>query len=86
MVGLPLSKEKMYDMSLTLSRSTKEDEGFYIQNTASTAFMILVQDLTTFCRHLRKGKEYTSISFGVFKVSNLKDLAKSKLGRKRKVA
>ena len=85
-VGLPLSKEKMYDMSLTLSRSTKEDEGFYIQNTASTAFMILVQDLTTFCRHLRKGKEYTSISFGVFKVSNLKDLAKSKLGRKRKVA
>lgn len=85
-VGLSLSKEKMYDMSLTLSRSTKEDEGFYIQNTASTAFMILVQDLTSMCRHLRKGKEYKSVSFGVFKVSNLKDLAKSKLGRKRKVA
>ena len=38
-VGLSLSKEQMYDMSLTLSRSTKNEEGFYIQNTASTAFM-----------------------------------------------
>ena len=85
-VDLPLSKEKMYDMSLTLSRATKDEEGFYIQNTASTAFMILVQELTSMCRHIRKGKEYKSISFGVFKVSNLKDLAKSKLGRKRKVA
>ena len=62
------------------------DEGFYIQNTATTAFMVLVQDMTSVCRAIRKGKEFKSMSYGSFNVTNLKDLAKSKLGRKRKVA
>ena len=85
-VGLPLSKMKLYKLSLEMSKSAKEDEGFYIQNTATTAFMVLVQDLTSVCRAIRKGKEYDSKSYGSFKVTNLKDLAKSKLGRKKKVA
>ena len=85
-VGLPLSKMKLYKLSLEMSKSAKEDEGFYIQNTATTAFMVLVQDLTSVCRAIRKGKEFNSKSYGSFKVTNLKDLAKSKLGRKRKVA
>tara|TARA_S200002703_G_scaffold155293_1_gene159283 strand:- start:1122 stop:1499 length:378 start_codon:yes stop_codon:yes gene_type:complete len=85
-VGLPLSKMKLYKLSLEMSKSAKEDEGFYIQNTATTAFMVLVQDLTSVCRAIRKGKEYDIKSYGSFKVTNLKDLAKSKLGRKKKVA
>jgi len=85
-VGLPLSKMKLYKLSLEMSRGAKADEGFYIQNTATTAFMVLLQDLTSVCRAIRKGKEFNSKSYGSFKVSNLKDLAKSKLGRKRKVA
>lgn len=85
-VGLPLSKMKLYKLSLEMSKSAKEDEGFYIQNTATTAFMVLVQDLTSVCRAIRKGKEFNSKSYGSFKVTNLKDLAKSKLGRKKKVA
>jgi hypothetical protein len=85
-VGLPLSKMKLYKMSLEMSRGAKADEGFYIQNTATTAFMVLVQDMTSVCRAIRKGKEFKSMSYGSFNVTNLKDLAKSKLGRKRKVA
>ena len=85
-VGLPLSKMKLYKLSLEMSKSAKEVEGFYIQNTATTAFMVLVQDLTSVCRAIRKGKEFNSKSYGSFKVTNLKDLAKSKLGRKKKVA
>ena len=85
-VGLPLSKMKLYKMSLEMSRGAKADEGFYIQNTSTTAFMVLVQDLTSVCRAIRKGKDVKSISYGSFNVTNLKDLAKSKLGRKRKVA
>ena len=81
-VGLPLSKMKVYGMS----RQGRADEGFYIQNTATTAFMVLVQDMTSICRAIRKGKEVKSISYGTFNVSNLKNLAKSKLGRKKKVA
>jgi len=42
--------------------------------------------LTSVCRAIRKGKDVKSISYGSFNVTNLKDLAKSKLGRKRKVA
>src|SRR5210317_2500581 len=37
-VGLPLSKMKLYKLSLEMSRGAKADEGFYIQNTATTAF------------------------------------------------
>jgi hypothetical protein len=48
--------------------------------------MVLVQDLTSICRAIRKGKEHKSISYGTFTVGNLKNVAKSKLGRKRKVA
>jgi hypothetical protein len=85
-VGLPLSKMKVYSMALEMSRQGRKDEGFYMQNTATTAFMVLVQDLTSICRAIRKGKEHKSISYGTFTVGNLKNVAKSKLGRKCKVA
>ena len=85
-VGLPLSKMKVYGMALEMSRQGRKDEGFYMQNTATTAFMVLVQDMTSICRAIRKGKEVKSISYGTFNVSNLKNVAKSKLGRKKKVA
>jgi hypothetical protein len=85
-VGLPLSKMKVYSMALEMSRQGRKDEGFYMQNTATTAFMVLVQDLTSICRAIRKGREPKSISYGTFTISNLKNVAKSKLGRKRKVA
>ena len=38
-VGLPLSKMKVYGMALEMSRQGRADEGFYMQNTATTAFI-----------------------------------------------
>tara|TARA_R100000234_G_scaffold76421_1_gene47489 strand:+ start:275 stop:646 length:372 start_codon:yes stop_codon:yes gene_type:complete len=80
--GKRLSKERIYDVVLEESRKAKADEGFYIQNVSTSAFMIAMQDLTSLCRAKLKDKEYKTISFGVFKVSKLSLLAKAKAGRR----
>jgi len=80
--GKKLSKERVYDIVLNVSRQAKVDEGFYIQNTSSSAFMLVMQDLSSFCRAELKGYEYKQITFGKFKVDKLYKLAKAKAGRK----
>ena len=53
--GKKLSKERVYDIVLNVSRQAKVDEGFYIQNTSSSAFMLVMQDLSSFGRAELKG-------------------------------
>tara|TARA_E500000318_G_C3495135_1_gene186054 strand:- start:204 stop:581 length:378 start_codon:yes stop_codon:yes gene_type:complete len=84
--GKKLSKERVYDLVLEVSRGARKQEGFYIQNTSSSAFMLAMQDLTSFCRAELKGKPYKAITFGEFKVDTLTNLATAKVGRKGKVA
>tara|TARA_R100000742_G_C4270824_1_gene89601 strand:- start:576 stop:947 length:372 start_codon:yes stop_codon:yes gene_type:complete len=80
--GQRLSKERVYDCVLEVSRQAKQDEGFYIQNTSSSAFMILMQDLASICRAKLNDRDYKSISFGSFNLPNIHALAKAKVGRK----
>ena len=80
--GEKLSKERIYDLCLGVSRQAKIDEGFYIQNTSSSAFMLVMQDLSSFCRAELKGYDYKQITFGQFKVDKLYKLARAKAGRK----
>ena len=80
--GKKLSKERVYDIVLGVSRQAKEEEGFYIQNTSSSAFMLIMQDLASFCRAELKGYDYKQITFGQFKVDKLYKLAKAKAGRR----
>ena len=80
--GKKLSKERVYDIVLNVSRQAKVDEGFYIQNTSSSAFMLVMQDLSSFCRAELEGYEYKQITFGKFKFDRLHKLARAKRGRK----
>ena len=80
--GKKLSKERVYDIVLGVSRQAKEEEGFYIQNTSSSAFMLIMQDLASFCRAELEGYEYKQITFGQFKFDKLHKLARAKRGRK----
>lgn len=85
--GKKLSKERVYDLCLNVCRAGRQEEGFYIQSTAPTSFMLLMQDLATFCRAELKGYEYKEMTFGQFKTKeNLSNLATAKVGRKGKVA
>ena len=80
--GKKLSKERVYDLVLETSRQARKQEGFYIQNTSSSAFMLIMQDLASFCRAELEGYEYKQITFGKFKFDKLHKLARAKRGRK----
>ena len=84
--GKKLYKERVYDLVLEVSRGARQQEGFYIQNTSSSAFMLAMTDLNSFCRAEFKGKPYKAITFGEFKVDTMTNLATDKVGRKGKVA
>ena len=89
--GVKMGRYKFYDLALEAARHAKQDCGGYLQYTTEAAAGIFLdhmhKELGAAVR--RKSRdEVVSIKIGGFTVSNLRELARNKQGRKaiRKVA
>ena len=85
--GVKLGRYKFYDLALEAARHAKEDCGGYLQYTTEAIAGIFLdhmhKELGAAVR--RKSREdVISIEIGTFTVSNLRDLARNKQGRKPK--
>ena len=89
--GVKMGRYKFYDLALEAARHAKQDCGGYLQYTTEAVAGIFLdhmhKELGAAVR--RKNREdVISIKIGGFTVSNLRELARNKQGRKaiRKVA
>jgi hypothetical protein len=89
--GVKMGRYKFYDLALEAARHAKQDCGGYLQYTTEAVAGIFLdhmhKELGAAVR--RKSRdEVVSIKIGGFTVSNLRELARNKQGRKaiRKVA
>ena len=89
--GVKMGRYKFYDLALEAARHAKQDCGGYLQYTTEAVAGIFLdhmhKELGAAVR--RKSRdEVVSINIGGFTVSNLRELARNKQGRKaiRKVA
>ena len=89
--GVKMGRYKFYDLALEAARHAKKDCGGYLQYTTEAVAGIFLdhmhKELGAAVR--RKSRdEVVSIRIGTFTVSNLRELARNKQGRKaiRKVA
>jgi len=85
--GVKLGRYKFYDLALQAARYAKQDCGGYLQYTTVAVAGIFLdhmhKELGAAVR--RKSREdVISIEIGTFTVSNLRDLARNKQGRKPK--
>ena len=85
--GVKLGRYKFYDLALQAARHAKQDCGGYLQYTTEAVAGIFLdhmhKELGAAVR--RKSREdVISIEIGTFTVSNLRDLARNKQGRKPK--
>lgn len=81
--GVKLGRVKLYNTVLEWTRETKRDGGGYIQYTAEAVAGIILdkmhKELGKAVR--RKNRDAIALEFGVFEISNLRDLARGVRGK-----
>ena len=86
--GVKMGRYKLYRQVLEWTRETKRDGGGYIQYTAEAVAGIVLDKMH---KELGKGvrrkkREAIALEFGMYEISNIRDLARGKRGRKAKAA
>lgn len=86
--GVALGRYNLYRAILPLARETKADSGGFIHGDAGA---IVLKALDAMHKALgkavrRKNRKPISVEIGTLQIHNLRDLARSKRGRKAKVA
>jgi len=92
--GVPMGRMKFYRMVLDATREVKREGGGYIQYTAqAVAGLFLEQMHRELGKAVRRKRQWKSkvteaikIEVGTYEVSNLRDLARGKRGKAKKVA
>ena len=85
--GVKLGRYKLYREVLAVSREVKAETGGYIQYDAqAVAGKVLDQMHKALGEAIRHKDASVGIGIGSFTISNLRDLARGKRGRKAKVA
>ena len=86
--GVKMGRYKLYRQVLEWTREAKRDSGGYIQYTAEAVAGIVLdkmhKELGKGVR--RKNREAIALEFGMYEISNIRDLARGKRGRKAKAA
>ena len=82
--GVKMGRYKFYRQALEWTRETKRDGGGYIQYTAEAVAGFILHKMH---KHLSKGvrmhkRNPISLEFGMYEISNIRDLARGKRGRK----
>lgn len=84
--GVKMGRYKFYRQALEWTREAKRDGGGYIQYTAQAVAGLILdkmhKELSKGVR--RKKREAISLEFGMYEITNIRDLARNKNGRKRK--
>lgn len=82
--GVKMGRYKFYRQALEWTRETKRDGGGYIQYTAeAVAGLILDKMHKELGKGVRRKKRNAiSLEFGMYEISNIRDLARGKRGRK----
>jgi hypothetical protein len=82
--GVKMGRYKFYRQALEWTRETKRDGGGYIQYTAEAVAGFILdkmhKELSKGVR--RKKRNPISLEFGMYEISNIRDLARGKRGRK----
>lgn len=82
--GEKMGRYKFYRQVLEWTRDTKRDGGGYIQYTAQAVAGLILDKMH---KELGKGvrrkkREAIALEFGMYEISNIRDLARGKRGRK----
>ena len=87
--GVSMCREKFYDIVLEPTRETKRDVGGYIQHTAEAVAGIILDKVHKALRKAVRRKNRNKpvvVELGSLTISNLRELARSKRGRKPSIA
>ena len=81
--GVKMGRYKFYNTVLEWTRDAKADSGGYIQYTAeAVAGLVLEKMHKELAKGVRrKNRKAISLEFGMYEISNLRDLARGKRGK-----
>jgi len=83
--GVPLGRYKLYELTLPFARESKADTGGYIQYDAQAVAGKLLDAMEQALRQaVRNDVQEVSLVFGLFKIHNLRQLARAGRGKSKK--